>query len=77
MVLQKTYAIVRDRGFGPTFGKDNDIYISNDAKNGDGSFTHFAIGGVYESPEGVQDLKTILAGEYHFSPDDWEVFYLG
>ena len=33
--------------------------------------------GAYGVPDGVNSPFTILAGTRTFSPDDWEVFYLG
>ena len=77
MVLRPTYAIYSIPSFGPTFGHGWDIYISDNANSNNDSYANFASGGFYESPKGVQDVKTILAGTYYFSPDDWEVFYLG
>ena len=77
MVLQPPYAIYSSSSYGPTFGNGWDIYISDNANSSSGSYANFASGGYYESPKGVQDLTKILAGTYQFSPDDWEVFYLG
>ena len=77
MVLHPEYAIYSLSSHGPTFGYGWDIYISDHANSNSGSYANFASDGFYESPKGVQDLKTILAGTYQFSPDDWEVFYLG
>ena len=37
----------------------------------------FALLSAYETPKELQDPTTILAGTTNFSPDDWEVFYLG
>ncbi|PFX22723.1 Neurogenic locus notch-like protein 4 [Stylophora pistillata] len=77
MVLVSAYAIYRDSNRGPTFGNGWDIYISNNANSNNNSYADFASDGYYETPKGVQDLTTILAGSLYFSPDDWEVFYLG
>ncbi|PFX22725.1 Fibropellin-1 [Stylophora pistillata] len=79
MVLQKKYAIFRALGYGPTFGDGHDIHISDNANRNDRSYTKFAnaSNGYYETPKGVKDPSTVLAGTQNFSPDDWEVFYLG
>ena len=58
--------------FGPTFAVD--IYISDNANSNSDSFAHLR---TYEAPKESQDPYTILSGASHFSPDDWEVFYLG
>ncbi|PFX15749.1 Fibropellin-1, partial [Stylophora pistillata] len=76
-VRRPEYAIYSSSSYGPTFGWGYDIYISDNANSNKNSYTTFASGGYYESPKGVQDLNTILAGTQFFSPDDWEVFYLG
>ena len=74
MVLQSQYAIYRHQGYGPTFGNGWDIYISDNANSNSYSFTYLR---TYEAPKESQDPTTILSGTFHFSPDDWEVFYLG
>ena len=75
MVKNPTYAIYRYRGYGPTFGGGFSIHIRNNANSNTGSYTNFH-GGDYSVPGGVQNSKTILAGSYHFTPDEVEVFYL-
>ncbi|KAL9961743.1 hypothetical protein ACROYT_G030749 [Oculina patagonica] len=75
MVTISSYAIYRYSGYGPTFGHGWDIYIADNANNNNNSYTSF--GSAYSVPSGVQSSSTILAGTYNFSPDDWEVFYLG
>ena len=65
-------AIYRRSLFGPYFGFD--IYISNHANSGSYSFA--GLGSYYPAPAAVQDPDTILAGTFHFSPDEMEVFYL-
>ena len=75
MVTNPTYAIFRYSGYGPTFGNGHDIYIANNANSYTYSQANF--GNHYSVPSGVQDKKTILAGTMTFTPDDWEVFYLG
>ena len=59
---------------GPTFGNGWEIYISDNANINSYSF---ALLSAYETPKELQDPTTILAGTTNFSPDDWEVFYLG
>ncbi|CAH3158324.1 unnamed protein product, partial [Pocillopora meandrina] len=68
------YAIYKHLVYGPTFGHAWDIYISDNANSIGYSFAHFR---TYEAPKESQDPITILSGASHFSPDDWEVFYLG
>lgn len=67
-------AIYRDARYGPTFGNGWD-YIAPYANRDNNSYTKF--GSYYPVPSGVQDPFTVLAGTQNFSPDDWEVFYLG
>ena len=67
-------AIYRDSGCGPTFGGGHQIKIADNANSNTNSYTNF--GSYYSVPSGVQDKSTILAGAYHFSPDEVEVFYL-
>ena len=74
MVLEPRYAIYRYQGYGPTFGCARDIYISDNANSNNDSYTHLSN---YETPKGANTPTTILSGTRHFSPDDWEVFYLG
>ena len=74
MVLVPQYAIYKDSTHGPTFGNGWDIYISDNANNNSDSYTHLSH---YETPKGANMPTTVLSGTRHFSPDDWEVFYLG
>ena len=67
------YAIYKDPVYGPTFGLGWDIYISDNANSNNDSYTHLRC---YETPKGA-NTPAILSGTRHFSPDDWEVFYLG
>ena len=64
--------MVRWSDYGPYFGYD--IYISNDANSNSNSYA--GLGYAYPAPAAVQDPDTILAGTFHFSPDEVEVFYL-
>ena len=75
MVTRPQYAIYRHSGYGPLFGSGNDIRIADNANRNTNSYTYF--GYAYSAPSGVRDKKTILAGTYHFTPDEVEVFYLG
>ena len=75
MVKQPQKAIYRSSVYGPVFGGGHDIQIANNANSNTFSYTNF--GWSYSVPSGVQDKNTILAGTYAFTPDDWEVFYLG
>ena len=66
-------AIRRWSRYGPIFG-DGDIVIADRANNNSNSATYFGVS--YPVPSGVTNRKTILAGSFFFTPDDWEVFYL-
>ena len=74
MVITPQNAIYRYQGSGPIFGNAWDIYISDNANSNNDSYTHLSN---YETPKGANTPTTILSGTRHFSPDDWEVFYLG
>ena len=65
-------AIYRVSGYGPVFGYD--IYIVNNANSNSKSYARLF--NAYPAPAAVQDPDTILAGTFHFSPDEVEVFYL-
>ena len=65
-------AIYRGSGSGPVFGFD--IIIANNANSS--SYSRAGLAVYYPAPAAVQDPNTILAGTYHFSPDEVEVFYL-
>ena len=65
-------AIYRGSWYGPCFG--DDIEIVNNANSNSNSFAR--LGRYYPAPAAVQDPDTILAGTFHFSPDEVEVFYL-
>jgi len=72
-VTTPSQAIYKFSSYGAYFG-NGDIYIADNANSNNNSFTDF--GNSYSVPSGVQDNYTILAGTYHFSPDEVEVFYL-
>ena len=65
-------AIYRRSGYGPCFG--DDIEIDNNANSNSSSYA--GLGRYYPAPAAVQNPNTILAGTYHLSPDEVEVFYL-
>ena len=71
------YAISMNPAYGPTFGGGHDIHIADNANSNTNSYANFGAYSYYSVPSGVQDKTTILAGTYHFSPDEVEVFYLG
>lgn len=71
------HSIGRFPGFGPTFGHGHDIYIADNANSNNKSYTNFGHHKDFHVPSAVQDRKTVLAGTYHFTPDEVEVFYLG
>ena len=77
MVLKPSRAIYRYSGLGPTFGYANDLRIADNANSNSNSYSDFGEYGDYAVPDGVNSKFTILAGTNTFSPDDWEVFYLG
>ena len=77
MVTKPSRAIYRDSGYGPTFGDGHDIYIADNANSNAKSYADLGQYNDYHVPSGVHDPFTILAGTEYFSPDDWEVFYLG
>lgn len=78
MVKDSSKAIYRNSSWGPTFGDPSaggcDIYMANNANSNKNSYAKLNLS--YPAPNGVQDPRTILAGTYRFTPDDWEVFYL-
>ncbi|XP_022805493.1 TLD domain-containing protein 1-like [Stylophora pistillata] len=70
------YAMYRCNTYGPTFGGPgyHDIYISNDAGNGQNSYT--LCGKTYSTPTGYSTGNCgFFTGGYNFSPTDIEVFY--
>lgn len=74
MVKTPSHAIYMKTSYGPTFGGGHDIYIADRANSNINSFTNF--GHSYNLPSGAKNKLTILAGTYHFTPDEVEVFYL-
>ena len=67
-------AIYRGSSYGPTFGREYDVYIADNANQNANSYTNF--GASYSLPNGVTNSSTILAGTRYFSPNEVEVFYL-
>ena len=65
-------AIYRGSFIGPVFGRD--VIIRDNADSNDNSRAR--LGNYYSAPPAVQDQFTVLAGTFHFSPDEVEVFYL-
>jgi hypothetical protein len=67
-------AIYTKNNYGPTFGSGHDIHITNNAASNTNSYTYF--NSAYQTPSGVNNTRTILAGTYKFSPIEVEVFHL-
>ena len=67
------YAIGTFPDYGPIFG-NNDIIISNKAASNTDSHARISIN--YKAPSGISDINNVLAGAFHFSPSEVEVFYL-
>lgn len=80
MVKDRSKAIYKNLGYGPTFGGANgttlhDIKIAHNAGSVWGSYTAF--GTAYNLPPGVNtNPQNILAGSKDFNPSELEVFYL-
>ena len=72
------YAIYRNFKYGPTFGGGHDLYISDNANSNINSYTN--LGRTYQPPPGytyrAANTRALLAGTYHFSPSEVEVFHL-
>ena len=73
IVRLPAYAIYRKSDYGPRFGA-RIIVIADQANRN--NFSRASLFFAYIAPSGVRYPKTILAGSYYFTPDDWEVFYL-
>lgn len=80
MVKDRSKAIYKNLGYGPTFGGGNsatlhDIKIAHNAASERGSHTKFGM--AYNLPPGVNtNSQNILAGSKDFYPSELEVFYL-
>ena len=66
----KGLAIFCGPSFGPSFGGGHDIHIANNANYNQLSYSNF--GCYYQSPPGVRDVHTLLAGSYKFTPTEIE-----
>ncbi|XP_067017624.1 uncharacterized protein [Acropora muricata] len=72
----ESLAIFRCYGYGPTFGSQHDILISNNAASNRNSATY--CGFSYHLPPGYSSSGSscrFYAGSYKFTPTDIEVFY--
>ena len=67
------WAIYATNSQGPTFGGGHDINISNDAASNTNSVAYFYS---YQTPSGVSNANTILAGTQNFQPSEVEVFHI-
>ena len=74
VVRHDSQAIYMEISHGPIFGGGHDIYIADNAGHNAHSFTNF--GHSFLAPREVKEKLTVLAGTYHFTPDEVEVFYL-
>ncbi|XP_028403844.1 uncharacterized protein LOC114526442 [Dendronephthya gigantea] len=70
-------AIYTNPTYGPTFGGGHDLYIARNANKNRNSYTHF--GNTYRPPSGYSygnsNTQALLAGSYHFTPTEVEVYY--
>ena len=73
----RAYSTYSCSSYGPTFGWDHDIYVSDYASLNTNSYTD--LGDIYGPPSGYSYQSTLaytfLAGSYHFQPDEVETFY--
>ena len=74
MVKRGSQAICMGISYGPTFGGGHDICVANNAAHNAHSYTNF--GHSFLAPSEVKEKVTVLAGTYHFTPNEVEVFYL-
>ena len=74
VVKHESQAIYMEISHGPIFGGGHDIYIADNAGHNVHSYTNF--GHSFLAPREVKEKLTVLAGTYHFTPDEVEVFYL-
>ena len=72
-VKNPSQAIYMNPSYCPTFGGGYDIYIADKANGNVNLYAQTASS--YNSPSGVKDHGTILAGGFHFTPGEVEVFY--
>ena len=71
-------AIYRRYGYGPRFGGGPDFYIADHAVSNRVSNTNF--GHTYQPPSGYtfgkNNIKSLLAGSYYFTPSEIEILYI-
>ena len=71
-------AIYTNPNYGPTIGNGHDLRISSNADRNTGSYTNF--GHSYRPPSGYShdnsNTQALLAGSYHFTPTEVEVYYV-
>jgi len=71
------YSIYSCSSYGPTFGGGHDIYIADNAASNNNSYSK--LGHTYSPPTGDSYTspltQSFLAGNFHFRPDEVEVFY--
>ena len=73
MFQNYVYAMYDYSSYGPTFGGNHDLYLSDSCRTSQSSYSN--LGGSYQLPSGFT-ATTALAGSYNFYCDDYEVFYL-
>ena len=68
------YAVYRCSSYGPTFGGGHNIYISDNAKSNQHSYTE--CGSMYSNPAGYSAGHcNFFTGSLYFSPSDIEVYF--
>jgi len=68
-------AIAADNGYGPAFGKGNDLLICNNSNTSNGSYSE--LGGSYKHPNyayGSNKARSFLAGCYNFLTTEIEIY---
>ncbi|KXJ08534.1 uncharacterized protein LOC110248695 [Exaiptasia diaphana] len=75
-VFKSQSAIYGGSSYGPIFGGSHDIYISNNAGSNTYSYTNLGYSYVLIKgyTAGSTKAQNLLAGSYHFQPDEIEVF---
>ena len=74
MVKRGSQAICMEISYGPTFGGGHGICVANNAAHIAHSYTNF--GHSFLAPSEVKEKVTVLAGTYHFTPNEVEVFFI-
>ena len=71
-------SIFRYNSYGPCFGAGHSLCIWDNARSTNNSYTN--LGFTYQAPPGYTyrkpNTRSLLAGSYHFTPSEVEVFYL-